>query len=156
MLVSHTSQVLFRYPVLPIEKYHSWSDVTYVSSVTELYLVKSTLSCQTAARLGYVPRIGEADLESFLSSRTLPLVENGWPSKEVAATHAVVEEIQEEGIAMLGPLIPISGCRLLFRNNSGRGFDTTSDTKRRRCRKFTEVSCCQGFLSSRFMPPHGT
>lgn len=78
------------------------SDVKYVYSVTRLYLVKSTLSCQTPARLGYILRICNADLESFLSSRTLPLVANGWPSKEVAASYAVVEEMQEGCIAMLG------------------------------------------------------
>ena len=83
-------------------EYYS-SDITYVSSDTRLYLVKSTLSCQTPARLGYVPQICNVDLESFLSSRTLPLVANGWPSKEVAAIYAIVEEMQEECMAMLGP-----------------------------------------------------
>lgn len=54
-------------------------------------------------RLGYIPQICNADLEYFLSSRTLPLVANGRPRKEVAATYAIVEELQEKCIAMLGP-----------------------------------------------------
>lgn len=37
------------------------------------------------------------------SSRTFPLVANGWPSKEVAQIYAIVEEMQERCIAMLGP-----------------------------------------------------
>ena len=37
------------------------------------------------------------------SSRTFPLVENGWPSKEVAQIYAIVEEMQEKCISMLGP-----------------------------------------------------
>ena len=79
------------------------SDITCVFSDTRLYLSKLTLRCQIPAKLGYVPRICNADLESFLSSRTLPLEANGWPSKEVAATYAIVEEMQEKCIAMLGP-----------------------------------------------------
>lgn len=40
-----------------------------------------------------------------LSSRTFPLLANGWPSKEVAETYAIVEEMQERCIAMLGPSV---------------------------------------------------
>ena len=79
------------------------SDITYVSSDTRLYLAKSYSSCQTPARLGYVPRICNTDLESFLSSRAFLLVANGWSSKEVAAVYAIVEEMREKCIAMLGP-----------------------------------------------------
>lgn len=36
-------------------------------------------------------------------TRTFPLVADGWPSKEVAEIYAIVEEMQERCIAMLGP-----------------------------------------------------
>lgn len=42
-------------------------------------------------------------IPSALPSRTFPLVANGWPSKEVAEIYAIVEEMQERCIAMLGP-----------------------------------------------------
>ena len=51
------------------------------------------LECQMSVRLGCIPQICNADLESSLSSCTLPLVANGRPSKEVAATYAIVEEL---------------------------------------------------------------
>lgn len=42
-------------------------------------------------------------ISESLSSRTFPLLAHGWPSKEVAETYAIVEEMQEKCIAMLGP-----------------------------------------------------
>ena len=42
-------------------------------------------------------------IPKLLFSRTFPLVANGWPSKEVAEIYAIVEEMQERCIAMLGP-----------------------------------------------------
>lgn len=36
-------------------------------------------------------------------TRTFPLTEKGWPSKETAEIYALVEEMQERCIAMLGP-----------------------------------------------------
>ena len=36
-------------------------------------------------------------------TRTFPLTANGWPSKETAEIYALVEEMQERCIAMLGP-----------------------------------------------------
>ncbi|KAF6218084.1 hypothetical protein HO133_006496 [Letharia lupina] len=43
-----------------------------------------------------------ADPEVFAQSH-IPACGNGWPSKEVAETYAIVEEMQERCIAMLGP-----------------------------------------------------
>ena len=38
-------------------------------------------------------------------SRTFPLVASGWPSTEIAEIYAIVEEMQERCIAMLGPAV---------------------------------------------------
>ena len=42
-------------------------------------------------------------IPTSLCSRTFPLGARGWSSKEVAEIYAVVEEMQERCIAMLGP-----------------------------------------------------
>jgi Xaa-Pro dipeptidase len=46
-----------------------------------------------------------AEWECYASdiTRTFPLTANGWPSKETAEIYALVEEMQERCIAMLGP-----------------------------------------------------
>ncbi|KAL2038574.1 hypothetical protein N7G274_008622 [Stereocaulon virgatum] len=46
-----------------------------------------------------------AEWECYASdiTRTFPLAANGWPSKETAEIYALVEEMQERCIAMLGP-----------------------------------------------------
>lgn len=77
------------------------SDITYVLSESESRLLNPSFWRRVR---GLNISLEQAVLiPKPLSSRTFPLVANGWPSKEVAEIYAIVEEMQERCIAMLGP-----------------------------------------------------